>query len=491
MQERIQRMEKIFSPKSVAFIGASKKMSKWGGIVFFNIITGGFKGKLYPVNPKEETIHGLTVYRSVLDIPDKVDLAVLVIPSNIVPDTISECVTKGIQAAIVITAGFAELGDEGKALQDEMIRRARAGNMVLIGPNVQGIAVPGSNFYPWLPSFKPKPGSIGIASQSGGLSTEMSDQLAEYGFGCSKVISAGNCADLSWPDYLAYFRNDPETKVVLFYMEGVRDGQRFFKEVKRTSLKKPVIILKSGRTEAGTRAASSHTGSMAGSDSMFDAACKQAGVIRVKNVKEAVIMAAAFVKTPLPKGRRVCILTGGGGHGVLTADAAAEKGLKLEPISETTIEKLRKHLPPWWSPNNPVDMVAGLGYGGPEEIIPVLMESGEFDGIIYNSIGWVYTMLDTIDAPLTEENAKSNFFKRLLEDNIKLSERLLGFMATYDVPLLVNARTMDLAIRRNYKALLMFLDKNIMLYPTPDDIVNVFAALADRYDFLKAEGVAV
>ncbi len=488
MKERIHKMEKIFSPRSVAFIGASNNMFKWGGIVFINILLGGFKGKLYPVNPKEDKIHGLKAYPSVTDIPDEIDLAVLVIPSGAIPDAVSDCVSKGIKAAIVITAGFAELGDKGRVLQDEMLKRAREGNMVLVGPNGQGIASPGSKFYPWLPTFKPDPGVIGIASQSGGLSTEMSEQLAEFGFGCSKVISAGNCADLSWPDYLEYFRNDPDTKVILLYMEGARDGRKFFQEAKKTSMEKPVIILKSGKTEEGTRAASSHTGSMAGSDSMFDAACKQAGIMRANDIREAAILAAASVNAILPKGRRICVLTGGGGHGVLTADAASAKGLELVPISDATIEKLREHLPPWWGPNNPVDMVAGMGYGGPKEIIPILMESGEFDGIIFNGIGWIYTMIDPVNAQVDQYNSSDGVFKTHIDENIQLSEMLIEYSTRWDLPLLINSRAIHLAIRRNYEAILKFLDNNIMLYPTPEDVVNVFSALADRYEFLKEEG---
>ena len=490
MKKRMQSLEKAFSPRSVAFIGASNNLSKWGGIVFQNILMGGFEGKLYPVNPKEQSVQGLRSYPSVADIPDEIDLAVLVIPSGAIPDAVSACAAKGIQAAIVITAGFAELGDKGRALQDEMVRRARAGNMVLIGPNGQGIAVPGAKFFPWLPTLRLNPGVIGIASQSGGISTEMAEQLAEFGFGCSKVVSAGNCADLSWPDYLEYFRNDPHTKVILLYMEGASDGRKFFEEARKTSLEKPVIILKGGRTEEGTRAASSHTGSMAGSDRMFDATCKQAGIIRVKDIKEAAILAAAFVKTPLPRGRRVCVLTGGGGHGVLTADLASAKGLELAPLSGATVERLRGHLPPWWGPNNPVDMVAGMGYSGPKAIIPILMESGEFDGVIYNGIGWIYSMMDPVNGPLGRNADHERAVKAQIDENLELSEILIDYSYRWGLPLLVHAKALHLAIRKNYEAILRFLDKGIMLYPTPEDAVNAFAALADRYAFLQKEGVA-
>jgi len=487
MNERIEKMENIFSPRSVALIGASNNVAKWGGIVAINLILGGFKGKLYPVNPKEASVHGVPAYVSVKEIPDEIDLAVIIVPAAGVPDIISDCAAKGIGAAVVITSGFGELGEEGKVLQNEMLRRARAGGMVLVGPNGQGIAAPDAKFYPWFPTFRPDPGAIGIASQSGGISTELSEQLAEFGFGCSKVVSTGNCADLSWPDYLAYFRQDPSTKVVLLYMEGAQDGRAFFHEAKKTALEKPVILIKSGRTQEGGRAASSHTGSMAGSDAVFDGVCKQAGLIRAKTLEEAVVLAAAFVTTPLPRGRRVCVLTGGGGQGVLTADALAARGLTLPPLSEATVKKLREQLPAWWHPNNPVDMVAGLGYGGPTEIIPILMESDDFDGIIFNGIGWIYSMVDPVNNP-QETNMVRKGAQRVIDKEVELSHVLTEYSGKWGLPLLICSKVARLAIRREYEAILNLLRKDIMLYPTAHDVVNVFSALADRYEFLKREG---
>ncbi len=483
MNERIQKMEKIFSPRSVALVGASNNVAKWGGIVTINIILGGYKGKLYPVNPKEEKVHGFPAYASVRDIPDEIDLAVIIVPAVGVPDVISDCVAKDIQAAIVITSGFAELGDQGQALQNEMLKRAKAGKMVLVGPNGQGIAAPESKFYPWFPTFRPDPGVIGIASQSGGISTELSEQIAEFGFGCSKVVSTGNCADLAWADYLAYFRKDPATKVVLLYMEGAGQGRAFFEEARKTSLEKPVILIKSGRTEEGGRAASSHTGSLAGSDDVFDGVCRQAGLNRVRTLEEAAILACAFVTTPLPKGRRVCVLTGGGGQGVLTADAIAERGLKLPPLSEATVARLREHLPAWWHPNNPVDMVAGLGYGGPREIIPILMESGDFDGIIFNGIGWIYSIYDPVNASEEHKMIRKGV-QRVLDEEVALSNVLIEYSNKWGLPLLINSKVVRQAIRRDYEAVLNLLNCGIMVYPNAHHVVNAFSALADRYDFL-------
>jgi acyl-CoA synthetase (NDP forming) len=484
MNKRIHTMENIFKPRTVAFVGASNNLAKWGGIVFTNILRGGFKGKLYPVNPKDSTVLGHEAFKSVLDIPGEIDLAILVVPASVIADTISECVKKGIKAGIVITAGFAELGEAGRILQEEMLERARAGNMILVGPNGQGIASPGESFYPWLPGFRPDKGVIGIVSQSGAVSTELSEGLAEYGFGCSKVISAGNCADLSMSDYLDYFRHDPETKVILMYMEGIDNGRQFLKTAKRVALEKPIVLVKSGRTDAGVRAALSHTASLSGADEIFDAACRQAGISRVRTLGEAIVLAGAFVKTPLPRGRRLGILTGGGGQGVLMADAAALKGIELVELSGDTIKKLKPILPSWWKPNNPVDMVAGMGYGGPTEIIPILMKSGQFDGIIHNGIGWVYTILDPINDPVDEKRSNSRFAKNYLTEVNRISDFLLECSMTSDIPFMVVSRVIHQAIRRNYEILLKFMNKDIMLFTT-ENAIDAFAAMADRYEFLK------
>ncbi len=486
MNQRTDVMEKIFTPNSVAFVGASNNKAKWGGIVFINILMGGFKGKLYPVNPKESEILGHQAYHSVLDIPGEIDLAILVVPSAAIPDTISECVKKGIKAGIVITAGFAELGEEGRKLQEEMLKRAHAGGMILVGPNGQGIASSGASFYPWLPNFRPDPGVIGIASQSGGVSTELSEKLAVYGFGCSKVVSAGNCADLTLADYLDYFRTDPETKVILLYMEGLTDGRQFLKAARKAALVKPVVLVKSGRTSAGVKAAMSHTASLSGADEIFDAACRQAGISRVRTLNEAVVLAGSFVKIPLPKGRRLGILTGGGGHGVLMADEAAMKGIELVELSEETISKLKPLLPPWWKPNNPVDMVAGMGYAGPLKILPVLIESGQFDGIIHNGIGWIYSILDPVNAPSNLQNTDNSHINNRLEETNRLSDLLLEYMETSDIPLLVVSKVAQLAIRRNYESVLKFFARDIMLYST-ENVIDAFAAMADRYEFLQNE----
>lgn len=489
MDKRIQAMEKIFSPESIAFVGASNNTGKWGGIILHNLIDGGYQGKLYPVNPREDEIMKHKAYPSVSGIPGRVDLAIFTIPAAAMPGAISDCVKKGVKAGVVVTAGFGELGAEGRDLQDEMVKRARAGGMVLVGPNGQGIAAPAAKLFPWMPSYRPRAGVVGIASQSGNVSTALSMQLAHYGFGCSKVVSAGNCADVTWSDYLDYFGQDPETKVILLYIEGMDDARAFFKAGRKAARKKPVVVLKSGRSEAGTKAAATHTGVLAGSDEVFSAACSQAGMVRAGTLEEAVLTAAAFIGTPLPRGGRVGVITGGGGYGVMAADACIKEGLSLPAFSERTIKKLRKHLPPWWSPNNPLDMVAGLGYSGPKELVPILMESGEVDGVILLSAGFLYSMLDAESFDVDLKNVKDKVLQKRLERDLGSYKVYADFSRRWGKPFIITSPVAQLAIRRGYPGLSYLLEQNIMLYPTIEDSIRAFAALARRHHFLEREGV--
>jgi acyl-CoA synthetase (NDP forming) len=478
-------MEKFFSPRSVAFVGASNNKQKWGGIVFRNLRRGGYAGAIYPVNPGETEVQGLKAYPSVSSVPGDVDLAIFTIPAKSVPQAISESVRKGVKAGLVISAGFAELGEEGRAVQAEMVQRARAGGMALIGPNGQGIAVPRANLYPWMPAFMPEPGPIGIACQSGSVSTVLAQRLAEFGFGCSKVVSAGNCSDIGWPDYLEYFRQDKDTKVILLHIEGIEDGQAFFQAARRASLAKPVVVVKAGRTEAGMSAAATHTGSLAGSDRIFSSVCRQSGIIRMEKMEEAVIMAAALVSSPLPAGRRVAIITGGGGYGVIAADAASDAGLDVVRLSEETIAKLRERLPSWWAPNNPVDLVAGLGYADVVDLIPILMESGEVDGVLSLGMGWIYSMLDPLDPDRTAARTDSKVIRMLVDRDVEQGKRMAEYGRKWGKPLLVTSNVARLAVRRGYGGLLEIIRKGFVIYPTIEEAVRAFAAMADRHEFLK------
>ena len=321
MSDIDQRLNKLFHPNSVAFVGASNKPGKWGFMVLSNLINGGFPGSIYPINPGEEEIQGLKTYARVTDVPGIPDLAVIVVPPRSVPSVIQECVAKGIQTGIVITAGFAEVDGGGEKLQREMVELARAGGMVLVGPNCNGIMRPPSKLYVAMPPIFPQPGPLAVVSQSGNVATSIARRGMNIGFGCSCFVSSGNEADLHCEDYFDYLAEDPDTKVILSYIEGFRDGKRFFETAKRVTKKKPLIMLKAGGTTAGAKAAKSHTAALSGSDSAFDGACWQNGVIRAKSIDDLCNIGVGLMGQPLPQGKRVAILTGGGGWGVLAADA--------------------------------------------------------------------------------------------------------------------------------------------------------------------------
>ncbi|HUT52210.1 MAG TPA: CoA-binding protein [bacterium] len=388
MDQRLRALDYLFRPRSVAFVGATEKLQKWGFIVFNNLITGGYEGKLYPVNPGRETVLGLTAYPSVRDIPGEVDLAVFTVPAREVPAALDDCLMKRVKAGVVISAGFKELGGEWADVEMEMVRKARAGGMVLVGPNGQGICNPAAKLFAWMPHlYFPRPGKVAVISQSGNVQGILVEEVQKAGFGVSKGVSSGNEADLRSEDYYEYLANDPETEVILSYIEGVTDGRRFIEGARRAGAIKPIIALKGGRTSSGISAARSHTGAMAVDDRLFEAACRQAGIVRARTMDEAGIIAGSFLNRPLPRGKRVGIITGGGGLGVVAADTCAELGLDVVKLSEGTLARIGAMMPAWWSPGNPVDLVAGMNFQVVMPVMDLLMKSGEIDSLLLLFIG--------------------------------------------------------------------------------------------------------
>jgi acyl-CoA synthetase (NDP forming) len=381
-----KNFDHLFNARSVAFLGASRDPVKWGFIMLNNLINGGFQGRIYPVNPRQDEILGLKAYRSVAHIPEAPDLAVIVVPPlNAVP-MIKDCVNKGIKAGIVITAGFAELGESGARLEQEMIEIARKGGMILVGPNCNGIMNPWKKLHIQFPSFFITPGPIAVVAQSGNVVDSLARQIMLRGFGCSLCISSGNEADVHSEDYLEYLAEDPHTKVILSYIEGFKDGTRFFRAAKEVSQKKPIVMVKAGRTPAGARAALSHTASIAGSDAVFEAVCKQSGIVRAKNLNSLLDIGIAFLQQPLPQGHRIGIVTAGGGWGVLAADACAELGFEVVSLPEQTIMELDSFMPAWWNRGNPVDLVAG---GAPDtsfKAVETVLRCPSVDGVMMMSI---------------------------------------------------------------------------------------------------------
>ncbi len=347
----------MFSPSTVAVVGASRSPEKIGNVVLRNILQSGYAGKVFPINPNASEILDLKTYPRISEVDGEVDQAIITIPAKYVPDALVECGEKGIKAAVVITAGFKEVGYEGVQLEKQCVEICRKYQMRMLGPNVLGYI---DTWTPINASFSQSmalKGSIGLASQSGALCTALLDWSLQAGIGFSKFISVGNKADLTESDMLEIMSEDPTTRVIVLYIESVVNGPRFINVAQRVTRKKPVVVLKSGVSEAGARAASSHTGALAGSDVAVETTFNQMGILRAHSLGELFNIAIALSSQPVPKGDSVVVVTNAGGPGVLTADAIETRGLRMASLSPETITKLRKNLPEEAAVNNPVDVV--------------------------------------------------------------------------------------------------------------------------------------
>ena len=350
-------LSSFFRPASVALVGASRDPAKLGHLVLKNILDGGFRGSVYPVNPKGGEVLGLPCRADIASLPGPAELAVIVIPAPHVLEVVRQCGERGTKAVIVISAGFKEAGERGRVLELELVEACRRHGMRLIGPNCLGLMDTASGLNASFAFEMPPRGSIAFISQSGALGTAVLDWASKEGVGLSKFMSVGNMADVSESDLIEMLGDDPDTRVVLVYLEGIRDGRRFLDVCRRVTKKKPVIVVKSGVSASGLKAVSSHTGSLAGSDRAFDAACRQCGVLRVFSVQDLFDYALLFAYQPLLKRDRLAIVTNAGGPAVMAVDAAERLGLTMAVLSEGTKNALRDFLPPAGSTANPVDVL--------------------------------------------------------------------------------------------------------------------------------------
>ncbi|MDD4754601.1 MAG: acetate--CoA ligase family protein [Prolixibacteraceae bacterium] len=378
-------LHKIFYPKSIAVVGTNKVKGTVPGDIFLNILQTEFQGIIYPVSPGERSISGVKTYKYVVDVPDEVDLAVIVFPSSVCNLALEQCGQKGIRSVIIISAGFREVGKKGLEKENELTRIAEKYGISFIGPNCLGVinTDPVCRLNASFARSFPVEGSIAFLSQSGALCTAVLDYAQAKNIGFSKFVSFGNKADISEIELLYYLRDDPKTKVILMYLEEITDGRRLMeaaKEVIETS-HKPVLILKSGRTEEGANAAASHTGSLAGKDEICDAAFKQAGIIRCSNIEEMFNIAIAFVYQPFPKSNRIAIVTNAGGPGVLTTDATIKEGLQLAAFSENTTLLLKRSLPTTANIKNPVDVIGDARADRYGAAISAVLKDDNVDGI--------------------------------------------------------------------------------------------------------------
>lgn len=379
---RERPLDAIFSPQSIAVVGASESPQSVGRTLLWNLISNPFGGTVYPVNPKRDSVLGIKAYPSVTEIPDDVDLAVIATPAHTVPGIISECVEKGVQGAIIISAGFKEIGDPGRELEREILAEARRGQLRIVGPNCVGVMRPPVGLNATFARGMARQGNVAFISQSGALLTGILDWSLRENVGFSAFVSVGSMLDVGWGDLITYLGDDPATKSILVYMESIGDARSFLSAARYVAREKPIIVIKAGRTEQAAKAAASHTGTLTGSDEVLSAAFRRTGVLRVDTISDLFYMAEVLAKQPRPEGRRLSILTNAGGPGVLATDALISGGGRLTELSEDTIEEFDSFLPPAWSRGNPVDILGDADEDRYARALKVAEQDKNSDGLL-------------------------------------------------------------------------------------------------------------
>jgi len=379
----IRNLDKMFHPRSIAVIGASARPKSVGAALMTNLMNGGFDGPIMPVNPKATALHGIMTYKDVASLPLMPDLAVIATPPDTIPGLVDELGRRGTRAAVILTAGFAE-GEAaaGKARSAQMLAAARPYLMRIVGPNCLGIAVPGVGLNATFAPAALLPGNIAFLTQSGAMATTVLDWALPRGIGFSAIVSMGDMSDVDFGDLLDYFALDEATHAILIYAEGITQARKFMSAARRTARIKPIIVVKSGRAEEGARAASSHTGALAGADVVYDAAFRRAGMLRVNEVEELFDAAATLARMSPQRGNRLAIVTNGGGAGVLATDRLIEEGGKLATLSPDVIAKLNAVLPPTWSHANPIDLIGDADAGRYANSVSILIDDPGNDALL-------------------------------------------------------------------------------------------------------------
>lgn len=377
-----QPLHSFFAPDTVAVIGATDKEGSVGRTLLWNLMSNPFGGTIFPVNPKRHSVLGIPAYSSIKDIPDPVDLAIIAIPAPFVPGVVQECVEVGVKSAIIISAGFKETGSKGVELEKQILETAR-GKMRIIGPNCLGLMSPRSGLNATFASTMARPGNLAFISQSGALCTAVLDWSFWENVGFSAFISIGSMMDVNWGDLIYYLGDDPHTHSIVIYMESIGDARSFLSAAREVALTKPIIVIKTGRTEAAAKASASHTGSLAGSDDVLDAAFRRCGVVRVNTISELFDMAEVWAKQPRrPKGPRLTIITNAGGPGVLATDALISAGGALAELSEDTVTALNEILPRHWSHGNPIDILGDADPDRYTKALDIAVEDPNSDGLL-------------------------------------------------------------------------------------------------------------
>jgi len=379
--EAKEALDRILMPRSVAVIGASTDPFKWGYMLLAAIQKGGFAGELHPINPRAEEILGLKCYPSVRGVPGEVDMALVVVPARAVPSVFEDMVAKGVKGAVVITSGFSETGEEGRRAV-EQIRETSAGRLRFIGPNCMGVTSSPGKLSALMIPFLHESGDVAFISQSGGYGLQLYLRASALGVGVGKFVSSGNESDLKGWEYLRYFGEDPDTRLICMYIEGLKDGRRWYEEAKRITPNKPIVVIKVGVTEAGSKAAASHTGSIAGSDQIYDAAFRQAGVVRAGDAGEMFDYIKGLLYCGLPQGPNIGVVSNSGGVAVETADRLIQNGLKVPTFPEEVQQEILGVIPAFGNPRNPVDLTASLDMNSFLRTPEIVLKQPEIHGMI-------------------------------------------------------------------------------------------------------------
>ncbi|MBK7452602.1 MAG: CoA-binding protein [Anaerolineales bacterium] len=469
----------FFNPKGVVVIGASTSPEKLGYGVARNLIQSGYRGAIHFVSQKSGTLFDRPLYTNLDDVPDPVDLAILIVPTQVTPQTIEDCAKRGIKAAIIVSSGFREIGVEGAALEQLCLDVARKHGVRLLGPNCIGTL---DTHLPLDTTFlqppMPAQGGIGFISHSGAFAAAIIDWAREQGFGFSQIVSLGNQADVNETDVLPEVAKDEHTRVIVLYMESVSDGQKFVQAASEVTKHKPVIALKVGRFEAGQKAAASHTGALAGSEAAFDAAFAKAGVLRADTAEQMFDWARALENCPLPRGKRMAILTNAGGPGVIAADSLETNGLLLSHLTEATLEALSSYLPSSASVHNPVDMLASASPDAYATCLKILLQDENVDGVLV--ILPPPPMFKTEDVA---EKIIQTLESLTLESASLLSEKPEASFRTPESKPVVIALMGSTLVEEARKK---FQHSNVPTYPFPERAASALGALAKRKEFLTS-----
>jgi len=378
----MQHIHKIFNPESIAVIGATDRQESVGYAVLHNLLTMDYTGEIYPINPKKSEILDTPAFPSLDVIENDIDLGVIATPARSVPDIVRQCGQKGMQSLVIISSGFSEIGEEGKLLEQEIQEIIGEYDMSVIGPNCLGVMNPWIKMNASFAGKMPYLGKVGFISQSGALCTSILDWAIEHRIGFSNFVSVGSMMDLEFADLIDYFDQDEKTESIILYIESIKKPEKFIEAARRFTRNKPIFAIKAGRFEEGSQAAASHTGALAGSNEVYEAALERAGVIRVHRVEDLINVSQSLSMQQMPQGNRLCIITNAGGPGVITTDSLVEKGGKLAEISPQTTQKLNEVLPPFWSHGNPVDVLGDARADRYEKAFEVCMKDKDSDGVM-------------------------------------------------------------------------------------------------------------